>query len=134
VILHFTHTAAEPLERILERGVRAMAKHLLKQRHGICGGGGVGRRHESEGVKQAANESWGQLGHPNPDARPLGRDVISPGHEHKSCTGHEPLSRGICASESAKSAGFQTLGRVAHTVRIRARRDAPAAQQETQWT
>jgi hypothetical protein len=115
--------------------LRPAGEHLREGSDGLHGSylrlAGSQRVNRAE---QATNESWGQLGHPDPDARPLGRDVISPGHAHKSCTGHESLSRGICTSKSVKSAGFQTLGRVAYTVRIRARRTAPAARQEAPWT
>ncbi len=115
--------------------LRQAREHLGKCLYGLgCAYLGLTGSESVNRIEQAANESWGQLGYPGPEPRPLGRDVTSPGHGCKSCTGRQSLSRGICASETVKSAGFQTLGRVAYTVRIRARRGAQAARQETSWT
>jgi hypothetical protein len=114
---------------------RASAQHFGEGSDGI---GGIGGGHPlkcRDCSKQAANESWVQpLSYTSPDSLPLAADVSATGHAHKSCTGRQSLSRGICVSESVKAAGFQTLWRVAYTVRIRARRGALGAQQEVSWT
>lgn len=79
---------------LLLRQVRpAIARNFLQGGNGFHGVAALRDRQEFKGSEQAANESWGQLGYPVPDSRPLAADVSAAGHAYRSYTGAPHLSR-----------------------------------------
>jgi hypothetical protein len=95
-LLRFSGALTQESEALLLRQVcPAVARDFLHRGHGFNGIPAICDREAIQGSEQTANESWGQLGHPCPDARPLSGEVISPGHGYQSYIGAARAARGI---------------------------------------